>query len=82
VRVVIAEEPCVLFARRTLGKPRGARVRVVEQGAETRRAAERLACPAFVQKDGLVSVDEAACTGCMVCAQLAPGFRARKKETA
>ncbi|MDL2272653.1 thiamine pyrophosphate-dependent enzyme, partial [Desulfovibrio sp. OttesenSCG-928-I05] len=82
VRVIIAEEPCVLFARRALKKKRGATVEVTEQGAATQQAARELACPAFVQKDGIVSVDEASCAGCMVCLQLAPGFKARKKESA
>ena len=82
VRVIIAEEPCVLFARRTLKKSRPAKAHVAEQGAETSKAAKELACPAFVQQGDTVSVDESACAGCMVCLQLAPGFKARKKERA
>ena len=81
VRVIIAEEPCVLFARRTLKKKRGQTAYVANQGDGARKTAETLACPAFYRKDGDVLVDEALCTGCMVCMQISIDFKARKKDT-
>ena len=80
VRVIIAEEPCVLFARRTLKRKRTRTAYVAEQGPATQTCAETLACPAFSRDKGEVSVDEALCAGCMVCMQVADTFKARKKE--
>lgn len=80
VRVIIAEEPCVLYARRTLKKVSPQIATVVEQGAEARRCLEELACPAFTRDGDVVGVDETLCAGCMVCLQVAPGaFKARKR---
>ncbi len=80
VRVIIAEEPCVLFARRTLKKKRVRTAYVAEQGPATQTCAETLACPAFSRDNGEVSVDESLCAGCMVCMQVSETFKARKKE--
>ena len=80
VRVIIAEEPCALFARRVLKKNHDRCAFVAEQDESVRRAAAELACPAFAcSKDG-VSVDASLCAGCMVCMQIARGFTARKKD--
>ncbi|WP_165079168.1 MULTISPECIES: indolepyruvate ferredoxin oxidoreductase subunit alpha [unclassified Desulfovibrio] len=80
VRVLIAEEPCVLYARRKLGKGKPRVAEVVRQGAEALRCLEELACPAFCRNGDEVSVDESLCTGCMICLQAAPGvFRARNR---
>ncbi len=80
VRVIIAEEPCVLYARRTLKKVSPQIAMVAEQGAEARRCLEELACPAFIRDGDAVGVDETLCAGCMVCLQVAPGaFKARKR---
>lgn len=80
VRVLIAEEPCVLYARRKLGKGRPRVAEVIRQGAEAVRCLEELACPAFCRNGDEVSVDESLCTGCMFCLQAAPGvFRARNR---
>lgn len=80
VRVLIAEEPCVLYARRKLGKGRPRVAEVVRQGAEAVRCLEELACPAFCRNGDEVAVDESLCTGCMFCLQAAPGvFRARNR---
>ncbi len=80
VRVIIAEEPCVLFARRTLQRKRGQVAYVAEQGEGARMVAETLACPAFAREKGEVSVDPALCAGCMVCMQASTDFKARKKD--
>lgn len=72
VRVILAEEPCVLYARRSL-KKRQTQVAVVsQQGAEAQRCLEELACPAFSRQGDTISVDPTLCTGCMVCLQVAP----------
>ena len=80
VRVIIAEEPCVLFARRTLKKARGQVAYVASQGDGAQKVAETLACPAFSREGGDVVVDAALCAGCMVCMQISPDFKARKKD--
>ncbi|MBQ3058726.1 MAG: indolepyruvate ferredoxin oxidoreductase subunit alpha [Desulfovibrio sp.] len=80
VRVIIAEEPCVLYARRRLKKAQAQVATVVQQGAEAQRCLEELACPAFCRKDGNIAVDETLCTGCMLCLQVAPNaFKAKKR---
>ena len=83
VRVLIVEEPCVLFARRTLKKARTQRAYVAEQNESARQCLETLACPAFrcaADKDGEISVDQDLCAGCMVCMQVSPSFKAQKGD--
>lgn len=80
VRVIIAEEPCVLYARRRLKKAAAQVAYVAEQGADAQRCLEELACPAFYRNGEDVAVDENLCTGCMVCLQVAlKAFKARKR---
>ena len=81
VRVLIAEDPCALFARRTLKQKPKTVAHVVEQGEDVERCVEQLACPAFYRKDGAVAIDETLCTGCMVCVQVAEGIKARKRSS-
>ncbi|MDR0339264.1 MAG: indolepyruvate ferredoxin oxidoreductase subunit alpha [Desulfovibrio sp.] len=81
VRVLIVEEPCVLYARRTLKKARSQKAYVAAQDESVRVCLETLACPAFRCRsdgDGGVSVDPELCAGCMVCMQLSPSFKAGK----
>lgn len=79
VRVLIAEEPCVLFARRSLKKTKPQKAYVAVQGPETLKVAEEYACPAFTLTDGVLEIDESLCTGCMLCMQLSGNFKARKR---
>ncbi|MFW5733696.1 MAG: indolepyruvate ferredoxin oxidoreductase subunit alpha [Oceanidesulfovibrio sp.] len=85
VKVLIAEEPCVLFARRALKKKTGVAAEVSEQGPAVEFCLETLACPAFFREDGGVDVDPVQCSGCMVCAQITKeredtgAIKARKK---
>ncbi len=80
VRVLIAEEPCVLYARRVLKKTLPQVATVAVQGEDARRCAEELACPAFYKKDDDLYVDATLCSGCMVCLQIAPkAFKAVKR---
>ncbi|MDL2316188.1 indolepyruvate ferredoxin oxidoreductase subunit alpha [Desulfovibrio sp. OttesenSCG-928-A18] len=80
VRVLIVEEPCVLYARRTLKKVRTQRAYVEEQGQDALSCLESLACPAFRRVGSEISVDTELCAGCMVCMQLSTSFKARKRE--
>ena len=81
VRVIIAEEPCVLFARRSLKKTKPQSAYVAEQGPETLKVAAEFACPAFSLKDGTLEIDGSLCAGCMLCMQISSNFKARKKES-
>ncbi len=81
VRVLITEEPCVLYARRQLKKTAPQVAVVAQQGPEAMRCLEELACPAFYRHGDNLEVDATLCTGCMVCLQVAPGaFKARKRQ--
>ena len=79
VRVLIVEEPCVLFARRTLKKARTQTAYVAEQGKDAEQCLQTLACQAFRRTGDVVSVDEDLCAGCMVCMQVSSSFKAKKK---
>ena len=81
VRVLIAEEPCVLFARRTLGTERKTVARVEEQSRDAFRCLEELACPAFYLQEGEMRIDDAQCAGCMVCVQISEAIKPRKRST-
>ena len=81
VRVIIAKQPCVLYARRQLKKIPPNVATVVSQGEETLTCLKELACPAFYMNGQDVAVDPALCAGCMVCLQIAPkSFKAVKRE--
>ncbi len=80
VRVIIAREPCVLFARRTLQKKRPQTAFVTQTTPEVRQILKELACPAFTARGEEVMIDETQCAGCMLCVQLSDSIKARKKE--
>ncbi len=81
VRVLIAEEPCALYARRAFGKGVARVAEVISQGEDVRRCVDAYACPAFCCVDGVYSVDATLCTGCGVCLQVAPGaFKLVKRD--
>ncbi len=80
VRVLLAEEPCALYARRQFKKGTTQVAEVREQGPDAQRCLETLACPAFYRDGDRLAVDESLCSGCMVCLQVAPkAFKARKR---
>ncbi|MDO9630910.1 MAG: indolepyruvate ferredoxin oxidoreductase subunit alpha [Humidesulfovibrio sp.] len=84
VRVLLAEEPCPLFARRSLGQKRNQVAYVAEgcgEKGECNDCLDTLACPAFYKKDGKVAIDPLLCSGCMLCLQLCPNIKARKGDT-
>ena len=79
VRVVIAEEPCVLFARRALGRKPVALARVDKQEKGSKLCMETLACPAFCLEGEEMSIDATLCSGCMVCLQITSDIKAEKR---
>ncbi|GAB7081735.1 indolepyruvate ferredoxin oxidoreductase subunit alpha [Megalodesulfovibrio paquesii] len=79
VKVLIAKEPCALFAKRVLKRKVAVTAEVKEQGAAVEMCLETLACPAFVRSGSEVAVDPETCSGCMFCGQIAPSIKARKK---
>ena len=83
VRVLIAEEPCALYARRQLKKAQPQVAVVSEQGPDAVHCLETLACPAFYREGEALAVDESLCSGCMVCLQIGPkSFKARRRDEA
>ncbi len=81
VRVLIAEEPCVLYARRTLKKTSPQVAYVAEQNEVATACVENFACPAFIRDEEGIRVDETLCVGCMVCLKVAPkAFKAKRRE--
>ena len=80
VRVIIAREPCVLYARRVLKKSAPQAAHVPVQIPEALAALERVACPAMRREDGCVVVSESQCAGCMLCLQFSPAFKSRKRS--
>ena len=80
VRVIIAREPCVLYARRVLKKSAPQAAHVPVQIPEALAALERVACPAMRREDDSVLVSESQCAGCMLCLQLSPAFKSRKRS--
>ena len=82
VRVIITREPCVLYARRARKKSAPQAAHVPAQTPEALIALEQLACPAMRREDGFVAVNESQCAGCMLCLQLSPAFKSRKRSRA
>ena len=79
--VLIAEEPCALYARRQLKKTQPQVAVVKEQGPDALHCLETLACPAFYRDGEALAVDESLCSGCMVCLQVGPkSFKARRRD--
>jgi indolepyruvate ferredoxin oxidoreductase alpha subunit len=86
VRVLIAEEPCPLFARRAYGQKR---TQVAYVAGDCALAAQEgscgdclntLACPAFYVEDGRMAIDPLLCSGCMLCLQVCTNIKARKGD--
>jgi indolepyruvate ferredoxin oxidoreductase, alpha subunit len=86
VRVLIAEEPCPLFARRAYGQKRnqvayvaGDCAAMVKDGS-CGDCLNTLACPAFSVEDGKMVIDPLLCSGCMLCLQICKNIKARKGD--
>ncbi|WP_320007806.1 indolepyruvate ferredoxin oxidoreductase subunit alpha [Maridesulfovibrio sp.] len=81
VRVLIAKDPCPLFARRTLKKAPVRAAYVENQTEEVLKVMEELACPAFEKTAEGVEINEILCSGCMLCLQLTKDIKARKRSS-
>jgi len=81
VRVLIAKDPCPLFARRTLKKAPVRTAYVENQTEEVLKVMEELACPAFEKTAEGVEINEILCSGCMLCLQLTKDIKARKRSS-
>ena len=79
VRVLLVQEPCVLFARRSLKKARTQVSYVAEQGEDALRCLNTLACQAFRRNGDTIAIDEELCAGCMVCMQVSKNFKGKKR---
>jgi indolepyruvate ferredoxin oxidoreductase, alpha subunit len=79
VRVLIAEEPCPLYARRVMGVKKNKIAVIRESGPASLECLNTLACPAFYMEGEKVGINPDTCAGCMVCVQLCdeikPGSR-------
>ncbi len=71
VSVIISEEPCTLFAQAYKLKKKRA-FYVSDACKNHRDCINQLACPAFYIENERVHIDEVACVGCAVCAQICP----------
>ncbi|HWR05047.1 MAG TPA: indolepyruvate ferredoxin oxidoreductase subunit alpha [Humidesulfovibrio sp.] len=86
VRVLIAVEPCPLFARRAYGVKRTQVAYVAADCAEAAKdgscgdCLNTLACPAFYLEDGKMAIDPILCAGCMLCLQVCKNIKARKGD--
>ncbi len=79
VRVLIAREPCPLHARRVTRK-KPTQAAYVPEGVDIDMdLAAGLACPAFEFCEGALKINEQLCNGCMLCLQVCPGIKARKR---
>ncbi|OEU70483.1 MAG: indolepyruvate ferredoxin oxidoreductase subunit alpha [Desulfovibrio sp. S3730MH75] len=81
VRVLIAKDPCPLFAKRALGKKPGQTAYVANQSDDVIRCMEEIACPAFEKCADGVKINEILCSGCMLCLQLTKDIKARKRSS-
>ncbi len=79
VRVLIAEEPCPLFARRVYGKKPVQTAYVVDPEAGVDECLETLACPAFYKEGNRTEINPLLCSGCMLCLQVSKNIKARKR---
>ncbi len=80
VRVIIAQEPCTLFASRVLKRQKKTVAYVATQHPEVEACLKELACPAFYREGSKVLIDENLCSGCMFCVQITEHIKAKKKE--
>ncbi len=64
--IIIARRPCALLKTVNYGKP----LRVNNDKCKYCKLCLKLGCPAIVEKDGRITVNEALCNGCSLCAGL------------
>ncbi|WP_243547166.1 indolepyruvate ferredoxin oxidoreductase subunit alpha [Pseudodesulfovibrio tunisiensis] len=80
VRVLIAREPCPLYARRVYKKVAPQVAYVADSCVKRGDCLEKLACPAFYKKeDGKAAINPILCNGCMLCLQICGHIKAKKR---
>jgi indolepyruvate ferredoxin oxidoreductase, alpha subunit len=80
VRVLIADDPCPLFAKRALGKTYPQVAYIADSCTDRRECLDKLACPAFSIEEGKVRINAHLCSGCMFCLQVCGNIKARKRS--
>jgi indolepyruvate ferredoxin oxidoreductase, alpha subunit len=79
-RVLIAEYPCPIHARRVGQAKKTLPARVAGAPEACHAVRDNLACPAFAMVDGVFSINAEQCDGCMYCVQLSAAIKPGKKE--
>jgi indolepyruvate ferredoxin oxidoreductase alpha subunit len=79
-RVLIAEYPCPIHARRVGQAKKTLPARVTGDPKACLAVRDNLACPAFAMVDGVFSINAEQCDGCMYCVQLSADIKPGKKE--
>jgi indolepyruvate ferredoxin oxidoreductase alpha subunit len=80
VRVLIAEAPCPIHARKVKIARKTPPAQVAGDPAKCLACRDALACPAFTMVEGVFTINAESCSGCMYCVQLSPEIKARKKD--
>jgi len=79
-RVLIAEYPCPIHARRVGQAKKTPPARVTGDPAACLTVRDTLACPAFAMVEGVFTINAEQCDGCMYCVQLSADIKPGKKE--
>ena len=79
VRVLIAKEPCPLYARRVYKQVAPQIAYVAESCTGRFECLDRLACPAMYKEGGKAAVNPILCNGCMLCLQVCGHIKAKKR---
>ncbi|MHC1789662.1 indolepyruvate ferredoxin oxidoreductase subunit alpha [Solidesulfovibrio sp.] len=79
-RVLVAEYPCPIHARRMGQAKKTLPARVAGDPAACLTVRDNLACPAFAMVDGTFTINAEQCDGCMFCVQLSPDLKPGRKE--
>jgi indolepyruvate ferredoxin oxidoreductase alpha subunit len=80
VRVLIAEDPCPLYARRVLGR-KFTQIAYIDKSCDNcLECVQNLACPAFYVHEGEVKINPVLCIGCMLCVQICKHIKGKVRE--
>ncbi|WP_419787373.1 indolepyruvate ferredoxin oxidoreductase subunit alpha [Pseudodesulfovibrio sp.] len=79
VRVLIAKEPCPLYARRVYKKVAPQIAYVADSCTGRHDCLEKLACPAMYRDGDKAAINPILCNGCMLCLQVCGHIKAKKR---